>query len=83
MKDSIIRESDISISTQLYDILRKTIIEKKWKENQKYYSVRQLSIRYNVNPNTVLKVIHILEDEGYLYSVKGKGCFIKKGYKHF
>ena len=82
MKDSIIRESDISISTQLYDILRKTIIEKKWKENQKYYSVRQLSIRYNVNPNTVLKVIHILEDEGYLYSVKGKGCFIKKGYNN-
>ena len=37
-------------------------------------------LRDDLNLNTVLKVIQMLEEEGYLYSVKGKGCFVKKGY---
>lgn len=61
-------------------MLRRDILENKWKENDKFYSVRQISIKYEVNLNTVLKVIQMLEEEGYLYSVKGKGCFVKKGY---
>lgn len=42
------------------------------------FSVRQISIKYEVNLNTVLKVIRMLEEEGYLYSIKGKGCFVKR-----
>ena len=80
MKKKLIRNSDVTISTQLYEMLRQDILENKWKENDKFYSVRQISIKYEVNLNTVLKVIRMLEEEGYLYSVKGKGCFVKKGY---
>ena len=78
MKKKLIRNSDVTISTQLYEMLRQDILENKWKENDKFYSVRQISIKYEVNLNTVLKVIRMLEEEGYLYSVKGKGCFVKK-----
>lgn len=53
-------------------MLRQNILENKWKENDKFYSVRQISIKYEVNLNTVLKVIQMLEEEGYLYSVKEK-----------
>ena len=80
MSKKLVRNSDITISTQLFEILKQDILENKWKENDKFFSVRQISIKYDLNPNTVLKVIKALEEEGYLYSVKGKGCFIKKGY---
>ena len=81
MQKKLNRNSDTTISTQLYEILRQNILENKWKENDKFFSVRQISIKYEVNPNTVLKVIQTLEEEGYLYSIKGKGCFVKKGYR--
>ena len=80
MQKKLIRNSDVTISTQLYEMLRQNILENKWKENDKFYSVRQISIKYEVNLNTVLKVVQMLEEEGYLYSIKGKGCFVKKGY---
>ena len=66
MKKKLIRNSDVTISTQLYEMLRQDILENKWKENDKFYSVRQISIKYEVNLNTVLKVIRMLEEEGYL-----------------
>ena len=72
MQKKLIRNSDVRISTQLYEMLRQDILENKWKENDKFYSIRQISIKYKVNLNTVLKVIQMLEEEGYLYSVKGK-----------
>ena len=80
MQKKLIRNSDVTISTQLYEMLRQSILENKWKENDRFYSIRQISIKYEVNLNTVLKVIQMLEEEGYLYSIKGKGCFVKKGY---
>ena len=80
MNKKLVRNSDTTISTQLFEILKQDILENRWKENDKFFSVRQISIKYGLNPNTVLKVIKALEEEGYLYSVKGKGCFIKKGY---
>ena len=78
MQKKLIRNSDVTISTQLYEMLRQNILENKWKENDKFYSVRQISIKYEVNLNTVLKVIQMLEEEGYLYSIKGKRLFCKK-----
>ena len=80
MDKKLVRNSDTTISTQLFEILKQEILENRWKENDKFFSVRQISIKYGLNPNTVLKVVKALEEEGYLYSIKGKGCFIKKGY---
>ena len=39
-------------------------------------SVRQVASSIGVNPNTVSKAYQELENQGYIYSVKGKGCFI-------
>ena len=63
MQRKLIRNSDVTISTQLYEMLRQDILENKWKENDKFYSVRQISIKYEVNLNTVLKVIQMLEEK--------------------
>ncbi len=80
MKTKIIRDAKHNVSMQLYEILKEDILQNNWKENTKFYSIRQISIKFQVNLNTVLKVFQTLEEEGYLYSIKGKGCFIKKGY---
>lgn len=74
------RKIKTNVSTQLFEILRENILQNNWKENAKFFSIRQVSIKYEVNPNTVLKVFQNLEEQGYLYSIKGKGSFIKKGY---
>lgn len=39
-------------------------------------SVRQLASQLGINPNTVSKAYQELEQQGYLYTLKGKGCFI-------
>ncbi|MBQ8203110.1 MAG: GntR family transcriptional regulator [Clostridia bacterium] len=39
-------------------------------------SVRVLASQFSVNPNTVQKAYAILEANGIVYSVKGKGSFI-------
>ncbi|MGI6093963.1 MAG: GntR family transcriptional regulator [Lachnospiraceae bacterium] len=39
-------------------------------------SVRSLAMELSINPNTIQKAFAILEQEGYIYSVKGKGNFV-------
>lgn len=46
------------------------------KPKDKLPSVRSLATELGVNPNTVSKAYSELEEQGYLYSEKGKGCFI-------
>ena len=41
-------------------------------------SVRALAIKLGINPNTVQKAYAILETEGIIYSVSGKGSFISE-----
>ncbi len=46
------------------------------KEDDKLWSVRRLANELYINPNTVQKAYAILENEGIIYSVTGKGSFI-------
>lgn len=39
-------------------------------------SVRALASKFSVNPNTVQKSYAVLENNGIIYSVKGKGSFM-------
>ena len=44
--------------------------------NDKLPSVRSLASQIGVNPNTVSKAYQELEIQGYIYTEKGKGCFV-------
>ena len=44
--------------------------------NDKLPSVRAMASQIGVNPNTVAKAYQELEEHGYIYSEKGKGCFV-------
>lgn len=47
-------------------------------ENEKLPSVRQLSTKLHINPNTVVKAYRMLEEHGFIYSMPGKGSFVSK-----
>lgn len=39
-------------------------------------SVRSLSVSLAINPNTIQKAYNLLEQKGYIFSVKGRGSFV-------
>lgn len=39
-------------------------------------SVRALAVELSINPNTIQKAYSILEQNGYIYPVKGRGNFV-------
>ena len=39
-------------------------------------SVRSLATELSINPNTIQKAYTILEQQGYIYPVKGRGNFV-------
>jgi len=48
------------------------------KSGEQLPAVRLLATKLNVNPNTVQKAYSILENDGIIYSVRGKGSFISE-----
>lgn len=71
---------DLQSKTPIFEQLKKQILEfisiGILLPNDKLPSVRSLASQIGVNPNTVAKAYQELENQGYIYSVKGKGCFI-------
>ena len=41
-------------------------------------SVRSLAVSLSINPNTIQKAYTFLEQNGYIYSIKGRGNFVSK-----
>ena len=41
-------------------------------------SVRSLAVELSINPNTIQKAFAVLEQEGYIFSVKGQGNFVSE-----
>lgn len=63
------------IYEQIKNGLKKLIITGALKEGDKLPSVRSLAMELAINPNTIQKAYNELENEGYIYSVPGKGSF--------
>ena len=63
---------------QLDDILRSSIQNGTWKENQMIPSENELANTYGISRVTVRLVVKGLVGEGLLYRVQGKGTFVSK-----
>ena len=63
------------IYEQVRDGLRKLIVSGALPGGEKLPSVRELAAQLAINPNTIQRAYRELEQEGYLYSVPGKGSF--------
>lgn len=65
------------IYEQLFENIRRLILEGQFKEDEKMPSVRELASLLTINPNTIQKAYKALEREGFIYSVSGRGNFVK------
>jgi GntR family transcriptional regulator len=71
--------SNVAVYVQIENQVRFAVASGKLKAGDQLPSVRELSERLNINPNTVAKAYRDLEVMGYLYTRRGMGVFINKG----
>lgn len=63
------------IYEQVKDGLRRLVVTGALAPGEKLPSVRQMAAALAINPNTIQRAYEALEQEGYVYSVPGKGSF--------
>ena len=66
---------------QVTEKLAHLIIRGALSPGSKMPSVRQLAMELSVNPNTIQRAYAQLEQDGYLYSVVGKGNFVSETFE--
>lgn len=64
------------IYEQVKDGFRQRIIQEIIQKDEKLPSVRELATALTINPNTIQRAYRELEQEGYVYTVPGKGSFV-------
>lgn len=68
------------IYEQVKDGIRKLAYSGVIGPDEKLPSVRELAMKLAINPNTISRAYKELEQEGFLYTVTGKGTFINQEY---
>ncbi|WP_261301550.1 GntR family transcriptional regulator [Paenibacillus andongensis] len=64
------------IYLQLADRINRQIVSKELKAGEKLPSVREMGVKYSVNPNTIQRTYSELEREGILETKRGQGTFV-------
>ncbi len=65
------------IYEQIVESFKRLILKGVLRADEQMPSVRKLSVELQTNPNTVQRAYAELERQGFLYSVKGKGSFVR------
>ena len=65
------------IYEQIIDRFQTLIINGALEPNMQIPSVRSLAIELSINANTIQRAYSELEREGFIYSVKGRGNFVR------
>ena len=68
--------NETPIYLQLFQRLALDIVTGKYSAGEKIPSVRELSVMYKVNPNTVQKALSELEDVELIYTERTNGKFV-------
>lgn len=79
MLSSIDIHSSVAVYLQIENHVQFAITAKRLAPGDQLPSVRELSERLEVNPNTVAKAYRDLEVMGLLFTRRGKGVFVKPG----
>ena len=64
------------IYEQVKDGFRRLIVQEVLSIDEKLPSVRELAASLTINPNTIQRAYRDLEQEGYVYTIAGKGSFV-------
>lgn len=71
-------QDGIPIYTQISGELKNRVISGQIRPGDKLPSVREIAEEFSVNPNTVQRVFMELEKDGFTYSERGVGTFLKE-----
>lgn len=75
---SIDYQSRTPIYEQIVERFQLLILKGVLEPDSQMPSVRSLAMKLSINPNTIQKAYAILEQQGYIYPVKGRGNFISE-----
>ena len=64
------------IYTQIIDGFKEQISTGVLMPGEKLPSVRELAAELTINPNTIQRAYRVLEVDGWIATVPGKGCFV-------
>ena len=76
MKIIIKNKIDTPIYEQIYQQVKNAIFDGKAKEGEQMPSIRQLAKDLRISVITTTKAYSVLEAEGYITAIKGKGYFV-------
>ena len=83
MEPSGIFQIDESSGVPIWIQIRKRLIyligSGHFKSSERLPSVREMSVRFGVNYNTINKVYQDLERDGYIYTKRGLGTYVAEG----
>ena len=65
------------IYEQIVEKIRTLILKGVLEPDSQLQSVRSLAMELSINPNTIQKAYAELERQGYVYTVKGRGNFVR------
>lgn len=68
--------NNLPIYIQIMDYIKKQIITQELREGDKLPSVRELSTKLKVNPNTIQRSYQELEREDLVFTQRGMGTFV-------
>ncbi|MBP2031880.1 DNA-binding transcriptional regulator YhcF (GntR family) [Clostridium algifaecis] len=74
-------DQNVPIYIQIMNIIKRRIISSKIMPGDKLPSIREMSVKLKVNPNTIQRTYQELEREGITYTQRGTGNFVKEDIK--
>ena len=70
-------KSPVPTYEQIKQAIKMAILSGQLEEGDQLLSLREMALKLNVNPNTIIKVYYQLEMEGFIYSRPGAGYYVK------
>lgn len=70
------KKSEIPLYQQLAHSIKKAVDEQKLKENDKIPAENEFCKIYDLSRTTIRQALDILEKDGYIYKLKGKGSYV-------
>ena len=70
-------KSALPVYEQIKRAIKLAILSGHLEEGDQLMSLRELALKLQINPNTIIKVYYQLEVEGFIYSRPGAGYFVK------
>ncbi|HAS46784.1 MAG TPA: GntR family transcriptional regulator [Microscillaceae bacterium] len=66
------------IYMQIADHFCENILLQKWQPGDRIPSVREMAVKVEVNPNTVMRTFNYLQEKGIIFNKRGIGYFVSE-----